>query len=599
MSLLGQAAVLLLAAVVAVPLARRFRLGAVLAYLVSGMILGPWGLRIIPDVERTMEFAEFGVVLLLFVIGLELQPSRLWALRRTVFGLGASQVIACTIALAAIGPALGLSVPASLVMGFGLSLSSTPLVLQLLAERGELATHHGRSAFGVLLFQDLAVLPVLAIMPLLAVNLAPDQSTFSLAGMAIALGAVAAIIVFGRYLLRPVLRIVALSRVPETFTAAALLVVIATALIADFVGLSMALGAFIAGVLLADSEYRHELQADLEPFKGLLLGLFFIAVGMSANLGLLTSAPLTVLGYTAGLMAIKGIVIYLIGHTSAPLRRQARSFAFVLLAGGEFAFVLFHLAGAEGLLPPALRDELVMAVTLSMVLSPLVMAIDERWRAPLFGQPRPAAYDTMDDAEPRVVIAGFGRFGQIVARLLRAKRIPFTAIESSQTQVDFVRRFGNRVYYGDVSRLELLRAANLDKARVFVLAIDDVEASVRTAEMVTRHFPQLEVFARARNRQHAFRLMDLGLRYIVRETYLSSLDMARVVLEALGASGSDALAAVRAFRAHDEAALDAQHAISGDEMKLIAAVNESALQLEQLFELDSTSRVEERKNEPA
>lgn len=585
MSLLAEIALFLAATVIAVPLFQRLRLSAVLAYLASGILIGPWGLKLVTNVESILAFAEFGVVLLLFVIGLELQPSRLLALRRVVFGLGSAQVVLTTLVLGAAGLLLGLPVPAAFLAAFGLTLSSTPMVLQMLAERRELTTRHGRAAFGILLFQDLAVLPALAVLPVLGARAVAEHDT-GWQGFFLGVGALALIVVAGRYVLKPVLRIVANTRVPDVFTAAALLLVIATALLVHAVGLSMALGAFIAGVLLADSEYRHELEADLEPFKGLLLGLFFIAIGMSVNLGLAASAPGTVLAITAGLMAGKGLVLWGLGRMNAGLKAQARSLALVMLAGGEFAFVLFPIARNAGLLDPALADLLMLAVTCSMLLSPLLLIVDQRWIGPYLAGSKPEAYETITPEDHRVVIAGFGRFGQIVARILRGKGIAFTALEISQAQVDFVRRFGNRIFYGDAARPELLRAAQLDKAEVLVIAVDDVEASVRLAEHALRHYPNVKVFARARNRQHAFRLLDLGVPFVIRETFVSSLEMAEEVLEWLGAAPKEARRSVALFRAHDEATLAEQQAIRDDEEKLRVTIQESAAQLERLFEAD-------------
>jgi glutathione-regulated potassium-efflux system ancillary protein KefC/glutathione-regulated potassium-efflux system protein KefB len=583
MSSLNEIAIFLAAAVLAVPIFRRFQLSAVLAYLASGMLIGPWGLKLVTRVESILQFAEFGVVLLLFVIGLELQPSRLMAMRRVVFGLGAAQVVLTTLAFTGIGVALGMPLSSSAIAGFGLSLSSTPLVLQLLGERDELTTQHGRGAFGILLFQDIAVLPVLAILPLMA---GTGASGFSWKSVALGIGAIVAVIVAGRFVVRPLLRFVAKARIPEVFTAAALLVVIGTALLVRQAGLSMALGAFLAGVLLADSEYRHELEADIEPFKGLLLGLLFIAVGMSVNLGLMSSSPLRLIGLTVGLMAVKALIVYVVGRLARYVRTRARSLSLAMLAGGEFAFVLFSIAREHGLLSPTDSEILVLAVTLSMLLSPLVLMVDDRWLGPLFARGQAKPFDRIEADDHRVVIAGFGRFGQIIARILRAKGIRFTALESSQTQVDFVRRFGNRIFYGDAARPELLRSASLERAEVLIIAVDDIEASVKIAEFASRQYPKIKIFARVRNRQHAFRLMDYNLRYIIRETLMSSLDMAEHVLEALGATRSDARKAVVTFRAHDEAMLKRQYGVKDDQEKLLASAKESAQQLEKLFEAD-------------
>jgi glutathione-regulated potassium-efflux system ancillary protein KefC/glutathione-regulated potassium-efflux system protein KefB len=580
-----QTAILLGAAVLAVSLFRFLRLSSILGYVAAGMVIGPWGFGLVRDVPSIMSFAQFGIVLLLFIIGLELQPTRLWVMRRNVFGLGSAQVILCAGLLGAAGWLLGLAPAAALIVGFGLSLSSTPLVLQLLAERGQLKSPHGRSAFGILLFQDLAILPVLAALPL--ISSAPDQqaTTGGLLSLIKLLAVMAAIVVVGRLVLRPALRVVARLKISEVFTAAALLTVIVTALLASQAGLSMSLGAFLAGVLLADSEFRHELEADLEPFKGLLLGLFFVAVGMAGNLGLLQSEPLQVLGVTAGFLAIKLIAVAALGRMSGQSKQSAWKLGFSLPAGGEFAFVLFTLAASEQIIAHETADLLILAVTLSMMLGPILLilhdAVLSRWREE---PPRP--FDGIDEGENRVIIAGFGRFGQIVARVLAARHITFTALDSNQTHVDFVRKFGNKVYYGDASRLDLLRAAGAQTASVFVLAIDDVDASVRTAQLVRDQFPNLKLLARARNRQHAFALKDVGARYIIRETYASSLEMASTVLETLGESPTSARNAVRKFRQHDEATLEAQYAVKEDETKFLAASRDAAQQLEKLFAAD-------------
>ncbi len=586
MSLLAQIAIFLAAAVVAIPIFRRFRLGSVLGYLAAGIVIGPQCLGLIGRADATLHIAEFGIVLLMFVIGLELQPSRLWVLRKPIFGLGTAQVALTAAAIgAAAYLALGLPWRASLVIGFGLSMSSTALALQLLAERGRLNSQAGRSAFSILLFQDIAVLPALALLPLLAAAAARSTAPSAPWLAAKWLAVLAAVVVGGRYALRPMLRIVARTRVTEAFTAAGLLVVIGTSLLVSQVGLSMSLGAFLAGVLLADSEFRHELEASIEPFKGLLLGLFFITVGMSANLQLAREKALTLLAATLSFMLIKVVVLWSIGRLSGHTQSASRGLALSLPAGGEFAFVLFGLAAALGIVEAQTAQLLVLCVTVSMISSPLLLALYDVMYKPAQQDDRP--FDTPSERHPKVIIAGFGRFGQIVGRILLARRIPFTALEASQSQVDFVRRFGSQVFYGDASRLELLRAAHADQAEVFVLAIDDVEASVRTAEVVSKHFPNRDIFARARNRQHAFRLMDLGVRYQVRETYASSLEMSTRVLEALGLSPSAAAETAGRFRRHDEQVLLRQQAVKDDETKLIQSGREAAEQRLHLFERDA------------
>jgi monovalent cation:proton antiporter-2 (CPA2) family protein len=584
MSLLAQIAIFLAAAVVAIPIFRRFKLGSVLGYLTAGIIIGPASLGLISNVETTQNIAQFGIVLLMFVIGLELQPSRLWVLRRSIFGLGTAQVLVTTVGVAAAAYFIFQQTwQAALVIGFALSMSSTALALQLLAERGQLNSQFGRSAFSILLFQDVSVMPALALLPLLG---ASEKSAGPGGWLVIKLIAVlATVILGGRYVLRPMLRIIAASRVAEAFTAAGLLIVLGTALLVSQVGLSLSLGAFLAGVLLADSEFRHELEADIEPFKGLLLGLFFISVGMSANLALVREKPFLIIGLTLGLVVFKILVLWAIGRLSGLSAIATRGLAISLPSGGEFAFVLFGLAAALRIMDSQIADLLVLVVTASMILSPVLLALYDVTFKANESDGRP--FDTPVELYPRVIIAGFGRFGQIVGRILLAKKIAFTALEASQTQVDFLRRFGNQIYYGDASRLELLRAAHADNAEVFVLAIDDVDASVKTAELVRQHFPHLKIFARARNRQHAFRLMDLDVRYIIRETLVSSLELSVQVLESLGLSKSTAKETVHQFRVHDEATMAKQQAVKDDEKKFLETSRESAEQLLHLFEADT------------
>lgn len=581
---LGEVSLLLLAAVIAVPLFKRMRLGAVLGYLAAGIVLGPNGVGLIEDPNAIAHVSEFGVVFLLFVIGLELKPQRLWTMRRQVFGLGGAQVAVTGTALAGLAILLGLPPLTASIVGFGLSLSSTAFVLPLLIERDEISAPFGRASFAVLLFQDLAVIPALALVPLFAGPTA-DWGAM-LAGGAKAIGLLALILVGGRYILRPFFRVVADAEAPEIFVAAALLIVVGIAALMELVGLSMTLGAFLAGVLLADSEYRHELLADIDPFKGLLLGLFFMTVGMATDFRLLGTEPLLILGLVIGLMAVKAAVMYGIGLAARMAPDTARRAGVALCQGGEFAFVLFALAAALGLMERALADLLIVAVTVSMAAMPAAFGFFDRTIGRWFAVADPREFDEIDEPGNPVIIAGFGRFGQIVGRILRGRGIPFTAIEVNAAQVDFVGRFGSKIYYGDASRLELLRAAEADKAKAFVLAIDDPEASLRTAEMVRRHFPDLPIYARARNRQHAFRLMDLRVTVLVRETYFSSLYLTEHILQALGLSEAEAKATVARFREHDEALLESQHEIYTDEKILAQTVTEAANELRSLFEAD-------------
>ena len=585
MAFLGQVAIFLAAAVVVVPLAKRAGLGSVLGYMLAGVIVGPWALNLVHDEQAILHFAEFGVVLLLFVIGLELQPRRLWAMRRAVFGLGGGQVALTAVVLAGIAVSLGLPLEAAIVAGLALSLSSTAFGLQTLAERNELATRHGRLSFSILLFQDIAVIPMLALLPLLAPASAGAEGGALWIGIAEAVGMIALVILGGRYLLRYVLRLVAQFGTHEVFTATALLTVVGVALLMDLVGLSMALGAFLAGVLLAESEYRHELEADIDPFKGLLLGLFFMSVGMTVNIGLVIETPLTVLGLAVGLVLVKMLCLGAVARIDTPNRRTIRGAAVALSQGGEFAFVILAVGVSSLLMDERTADILIVVVTLSMAATPLAFKAGDWLNARLERGEEPE-YERHIEEENQVIIAGFGRVGQIVGRILRLRRIGFTALETSVEQVDFVRRFGNRIYYGDASRVKLLRAAKADKAVLFVLAIEDVERSLAAARAVRKHFPNLTVFARARNRQHAHALMDLGIDRIVRDTFHSSLEIAHGVLMELGLGEFDSRHTVDTFREHDTARLVQQHEIAHDTDRMAEEARHWTRELEEMFAED-------------
>jgi glutathione-regulated potassium-efflux system protein KefB len=588
-SLLSSVLVFLIAVVVAVPLARKLKLGAVMGYLAAGVVIGPYGLHWVSNPEAISGISEFGVALLLFVIGLELSPQRLWVMRHAVFGAGAVQVFGSALLIGAIA-VFGFRVDAvaAVVVGLGLALSSTAFGLQILAERRELQSAHGRQAFAILLFQDLIAIPLIASIPLLAGHAASHAAQpVWLSALRVA-GVIAVVVVGGRYALRPVFRAVAKTQLIEVSTATALLVVIGTAWLMQLVGISMALGTFLAGVLLADSEYRHELESNIAPFEGLLLGLFFITVGMGVNLKLLAEHPWIVTGLVVLLLACKAPLLAVVGSLSPRMRgADVVRLAALLAGGGEFAFVVFKLAAAHDLLDRTQHEMLVLVVTLGMVAVPLlVMAVA---RLPEPQAPR-REFDTIDAGAPRVIIAGFGRVGQIVGRLLRARNIPFVALENSVEQVDLSRRFaGAEIFFGDPSRAEILRAAQAGKAEVFVLATDDPDANVRTARLVRRLFPHLKIIARARNRQHAFRLMDLTSNPddVVRETFHSSLTMARLTLSALGMSEEQARATVELFREHDEQLLRDQHLVYDDDVALRQTTREAYAELQGLFEADS------------
>ena len=587
---LQYAVMFLAAAVVSVSVSRRYGLGAVLGYLAAGALIGPHLLNLTPDMRQASELSELGVILLLFVIGLELSPQRLWVMRKAVFGAGVLQVVLSALLLAVAALYAGLTRNSAAIVGLGLALSSTALGLQILAERKQLQSPHGRVAFAVLLFQDLAAIPILALIPLLDTHAATaSASERAIAALRI-IGVIAAVVVGGRYLLRPVFRIVAGTKIAEVFTATALLVVLGTAWLMQLAHIQMSLGAFLAGLLLADSEYRHEIEAQIEPFKGLLLGLFFLSVGVSLDLELVRQQPLLIGAIVLAMLLVKSAVLLALGRLSGKLDfAESLRLAAILAGGGEFAFVVFNLAQDRNLLDGRQHDLLVVAVTLSMALTPLAVIAASRWLAAHKEKTPQRAFDRIVDEHPRVIIAGYGRMGQIVARILRAQHIPFTALESSAEQVDFSRRFGSNIYFGDPSRPELLRAAGVEKAEIFVLATDDPEVNLRTARLVRRLFPHLKIVARARNRQHVFRLMDLNIDDVVRETLHSSLEMSRRVLVDLGIDAQTAAERVEKFREHDLAVLQAQYLVYDDDAALVQSAKDALDDLERLFEADRAS----------
>lgn len=577
---------LLAAAVVAVPLAKRLGLPSVLGYLAAGFMIGPAGFDLVDDVDSVGEISELGVVMLLFLIGLELRPRRLWVMRRSVLGLGAAQLAVTGALLCAIARLLSLPWPAAVVVGFSLALSSTAIVLPMLAERELLAGQAGRDGFAVLLFQDIAVIPMVALLPVL--NGEFGEMTKHSAWLAIlrATGALLIVLIGGRYLIRPIFRLVESAKTPEIFTATALVIVGGTAALVSTVGLSMSLGAFMAGVLLSDSEYRHELQADTEPFEGLLLGVFFMSVGMSTNLDLLAAEPGFVLAAAAGLLLIKAAIAFALALFAGHDRLNAARFAAALPQAGEFGFVLFTAALAEGLLSPARADLAMLVITLSMIAAPPLFALEERFLAPRLVKAPQRAFDPIDGPATPVIICGFGRFGQVIGRILRVKKIAFTALDRNGEQIDLVRRNGTTAYYGDPARLDVLRSAKAAEAQVLVVALDDVAQSLKVVEHVKRHFPHLAILARARNRRHAHLLMDQGVTHIVRETYHSSLRLTELVLEELGMDAAEAERTVQLFREHDERLLVDQHGIYDDEKQVIQTTRQAMAELSSLLEAD-------------
>jgi CPA2 family monovalent cation:H+ antiporter-2/glutathione-regulated potassium-efflux system protein KefB len=577
---------LLAAATIAVPLSRRAGFGSVLGYLVAGVAIGPAGLRLVTGVGEIADIASLGVVMLLFLIGLELRPRRLWVMRRAVFGLGTAQLVLCGAALAVLAHAAGIGWAGAVVLGTGLAMSSTAIVLPLLAERELLQGRAGRDGFAVLLFQDLAFIPLVALVPLLATgHTLPDHVPWL--DVARAAAVIVVILVGGRYLMNPLFRAIGGARTPELFTTVALLIVAGAALMASAAGLSPSLGAFMAGVLLSGSEYRHELEADIAPFEGLLLGFFFISVGMSADLGLAGAAPLLLLGGTAALLGAKIAILYGLARVARQDGVNALRFALALPQASEFSFVLFGSAVAVGALDAEAARWATLVAAVSMLATPILFAGAEAWVIPRLRPKRQEpVYDKIEGEANQVIIAGFGRMGQIVGRVLRMYGIAFTALERDPGQVDVVRRFGNKVYFGDPTRAEVLRASGAAGAKLLVVLLDDMEGVLRVVEVAKRNFPQLKILARARNRRHAHLLMDRGVDGLVRETFYSSLTLAEQALTSLGIDADAASHAVALFRDHDERGLVATHAIYRDEQALIQTAQDATAELESLFEAD-------------
>lgn len=589
-SLSYDTAVYLAAAVVSVPLFKRLGLGAVLGYLAAGSILGPWALGFVQDPTHTLHLAEFGVVLLLFLIGLELRPSRLWNMRYAVFGLGGLQV-SITMALLALGArAFGLSWTASWVVGFSLSLSSTALALQLLGERKQLNTAFGRSAFAILLFQDLVTIPALALLPVLGNQ--TEGAAFSWLAIFKAIGAVMALLLGGKYLIRPYFLRVGSADVREVFLAAALLLVLGVALFMQSIGLSMALGGFLTGVVLSDSEYRHLIEADIEPFKGLLLGLFFISVGTSVDYGLITQKSATLFLALLVLLVVKYLVVFALGYRFKLPGHAARQMASALPQAGEFAFVLLGVAATNGILNATDAALITVVVIASMIATPLIGLLDRRIFTPFF-RPPVAAYDTIVSELNPVILAGFGRVGQMVARILRLQNIGFTTLEKDAEQVNVVRKFGTKVFYGDATRRDLLEAAGASQAKYLVLAIDDIADSVKAASVAREYFPHLKIFARARNRQHVYELKDIGVTHVWRETLASSMELAEAVLLDMNTPLEEARAIISRFRQHDEQTLQKQYELHHDEKAVIQYSKLSVQQLLDAVDADRQARREE------
>jgi monovalent cation:proton antiporter-2 (CPA2) family protein len=594
--LLFQAFIYLLASVISVSIASRIGLGSVLGYLLAGVVIGPHVLKLVGHGGGgVMHVAEFGVVMMLFLVGLELRPTLLWKLRGPILGTGGMQVLFTTVVIAAIALAFGISLPLAIAIGMIFSASSTAIALQSLNEKKLLDTKGGQTSFSVLLFQDIAVIPILAILPLLAVSNVgmvnhenPVPPWFQ---AILILSVVGGIVVGGRFLVRPFFRYLATLRLAEVFTAAALLLVVGIALAMEFVGLSPALGTFLAGVVLAESEYRHELESDLEPFKGLLLGLFFISVGASIDLPLIKDQPFLILSLVAGLLIVKFLVLFVIGKVTRLENSQNFTFALALAQGGEFAFVLVSFGAQMNVFDQSLGNVLVATVALSMVAAPFLFTLNRKWIQPRFSsQLRVRVADEIDEKNNPVILAGFGRFGNVVGRVLNLNGFKTTVLDLDADQVELVRKLGLKVFYGDASRLELLRSAGAERAKLLIIAIDDEDKSRLMIEAARKHFPKLQILVRATGRDHATDLINMGVAKVYRETLGSSLDLSVDALRILGVRAYDAVRAVRFFKRHDEQSVRDLAAYSDewdvDRDKYIARAKKRIATLNDLFEAE-------------
>ncbi|MAE74773.1 MAG: glutathione-regulated potassium-efflux system protein KefB [Bdellovibrionaceae bacterium] len=573
------------AAISFVPLFKRFGLGSILGYLFAGVLIGPAVLGLVEDVDTILHISELGVVMLLFVIGLELNPKRLWRMRRHVFGMGAAQVLVCGFLLAVLFFVLHESVNVAVLLGMTLALSSTAFALQLLEEKKQLQTEHGQGAFSILLFQDLAVVPLLALVPLLGVESGATSGAPTWIVVIKAVGVIAGLLVVGRYGVQHVFRFIALHGSHEVFTAAALFLVMGTAALVHAVGLSMALGAFLAGMLLASSEYRHELEASLSPFKGLLLGLFFMAVGMSLNLTSIIESPAYIVGVVIALVAIKLLAIFFMGRVFGYQKESARNMSVVISQGGEFGFVLLSVGVVSQVIDQNLSSKIAAVITLSMALTPLLVYLNQKFFR-TFSELSERPEEVFPADEVQVLVVGYGRFGQIISRLLAFNQIPFIALDHSATQIELSKKFGTKVYYGDATRAEVLHAAGADKVKVIALAIDDVDDSIAATKIIRQKFSEAKLVARARNRFHAMELMALGVEVIHRETYESSLCAAADTLGALGLSKQHIDFQISTFREHDNKMLRDQLQYRHNEDKFISFTQNANKNLKYLLQGD-------------
>ena len=590
MSQLLQITIFLGASLLLVPLAKRFGIATVLGYLFTGILLGPSVFNIASDSAAIQGLADYGVILLMFIIGLELRPQRLWEMRKSIFLMGSLQVGMSAMILAVLAFLVWQQgIAASFVIGTALALSSTAFVLQLLAEKQQLNTTFGQQSFAVLLFQDIAAIPLLAIIPILA---GTQSNHHGMAYFAAIVATFSGLFLFSRYMMRPFFRFVAKSGAHELITAVGLFIVLGVVTLMDVLGISMTLGAFLTGVLLADSEFRHELEASIAPFKGLLLGLFFMTVGMTTSLSLLVDKPALIIGSALILMLVKSMSLTAIARYLKYSWRNSLMLAVCLAQGGEFAFVILKVASSEKVITQAVSEPLTLIVTLSMVLTPIAYWLVSRWIIPLIDPEQAPVYDEIPDSHNPMIIAGFGRFGQTIARIAHLQHQPFTAIDSSIDKVDFVRNYGGTLYYGDVTQPDILRSAGIEHAKVFILAIDDIEDCMNVARHIRLNYPSLKLLVRARDRYHVHLLRDLGVQHIWRENYLSSLGMAYRALRELDISEADAYKSIELFRDYDEKLLLQQQHVYTDEQKVYETHRNALAELQHLFESDAQIRQE-------
>ena len=586
------------AAVLAVPLSKALGLGSIIGYLAAGIAIGPWGIGLVANGEDILHFAEFGVVLMLFLVGLELEPKRLWALRRPIFGWGSAQVLGCTAVIFLAAWAFGVGWKIALVAALGLALSSTAISLQVMGERNLLPTSSGQAGFSILLFQDVAAIPILALLPLLGGISASNQAHAPYHQALEALKIIAiigGIIVGGRLLLRPVLRWIANSKTPEIFTAAALLLVVGIAGLMQLVGLSMALGAFLAGVLLAESEYRRELETDLEPFKGLLLGLFFIAVGMSIDFDVLLRSPGTMALILLGFLACKAVVIWGLATVMKLPLQERPVFTLLLAQGGEFAFVVFQAAAGAKVFSAETASLLIGAVALSMLLGPLLLVGLDRYVLPRFTQQHKHRMEELSEPqEAPIILCGFGRYGQIIGRMINLQGITATVLDHDADTIESVRAFGFRVHYGDATRLDLLRTAGAAHAKVIVVAVDDVDQSLKIVDLVQAHFPHLTIVARARNVNHLYQLRDRGVPHIERELFDASMRSARSILESLGWPAHEARRSAMRFRQDNLDLMEQMYPHYKDRARMISVSKQGREQLVEQMARERAAQAERR-----